>query len=338
MTTAGPTGATTRARAEVLLRAMQGRRVVVLGDIMLDRYIWGDVSRISPEAPVPVVEVQRESHRLGAAVNVAANLRALGAEVDLIAAVGDDLDGATLTRLVADAGIGTTGIVSCAGRSTTVKTRVIARNQQIVRVDAETTEEVSGALGATLADRLAAALEGCHGVVVSDYGKGVVTKELLDVLLRGDARARVPVAVDPKEDHFASYRGVDVITPNTKEAGDALARRLRTSEDVDRAGRELVERFGVAAVLITRGEHGMSLYGEGAPVHLPARAREVYDVTGAGDTVVSVFALARAAGATHVEAADLSNRAAGLVVREVGTAVASAAAVLDSFLADPGSR
>jgi D-beta-D-heptose 7-phosphate kinase/D-beta-D-heptose 1-phosphate adenosyltransferase len=287
---------------------------------------------------VPIVESRRQSHRLGAAVNVAANLRALSATVELIAVVGDDLDGRTLMALVSEAGIGRAGIVTCASRPTTVKTRVIARNQQVVRIDAETTAEVVGSDAERVRERLRQALEGSDGVVVSDYGKGVVTAALLEVLM---ARARaigLPVAVDPKEDHFGSYRGVDVITPNLKEAGDAVGRRLGSDADVDAAGMELVERLEATSVLITRGEQGMSLYGQGDPVHLPARAREVYDVTGAGDTVVSVFALARAAGATHAEAADLSNRAAGLVVREVGTAVASPEALLGTFSADGGER
>jgi D-beta-D-heptose 7-phosphate kinase/D-beta-D-heptose 1-phosphate adenosyltransferase len=328
----------TRERARELIEAMSERRLVVVGDIMLDRYIWGDVSRISPEAPVPIVESRRQSHRLGAAVNVAANLRALGANAELVAVVGDDVDGRTLMTLVEEAGIGTSGIVICPSRPTTVKTRVIARNQQIVRVDAETTSDVAGHEGERLAERLAEMLEHADGVVVSDYGKGVVTAALLGHLMGTVRASGTPVAVDPKEDHFASYRGVDVITPNLGEAGGAVGRRLRTDADVDAAGQELVERLSATSVLITRGEHGMSLYGRGEPVHLAARAREVYDVTGAGDTVVSVFALARTAGATHAEAADLSNRAAGLVVREVGTAVASPDVLLESVTADGEAR
>jgi len=318
----------TEPRAEALLAAAAGVPIAVLGDVMLDRYVWGDVSRISPEAPVPVVLAGRETTRLGGAANVAANLRSLGAEVRLVGAVGADDGGATLRGELEAAGVGVSGLLSLRGRSTTEKTRILARNQQVVRLDREDAAELSEADGAALVERLRGALEGARALLISDYGKGVIGSRVLAIALEEAGRRSIPVSVDPKETHFFQYKNVTTITPNVHEAGAALGRKLVTDEEVRSGGRELRERLDAESVLITRGERGMSLVERERFTHLPALAREVYDVTGAGDTVVATMCLAHAGGASLPEAAELSNIAASIVIREVGTASATPGAIL----------
>ncbi|TMQ73157.1 MAG: D-glycero-beta-D-manno-heptose-7-phosphate kinase [Candidatus Eisenbacteria bacterium] len=311
-----------------------GRRILVLGDLMLDRYLWGRVDRISPEAPVPVVEVERESLTLGGAGNVAANLRALGAEPALVAAVGDDDDGARLLETLDARGVATRGIVRDPARPTTVKTRVIAHAQQVVRADREIRSDLAGSALAAVLARLEEALAACEGVLISDYGKGVITGATLARAL-GGARARgIAVSVDPKESHIDAYHGVSILTPNQHEAGYIQGRRIVDDASLNEVGRGLQQRLDAEAVLVTRGPGGMSLFERGGrTTHLPTVAREVYDVTGAGDTVVSVVALALAAGADYPTASYLSNQAAGLVIREVGTASCTPAQLL-AALAD----
>lgn len=319
-------------RLRSLLAAFSGRRVLVLGDVMLDRYLWGNVSRISPEAPVPVVDVESESTRLGGAANVANNVLALGAEPILVGVVGRDAAAGQLAAVLASHGLASAGLVPDPTRPTSIKTRIVARNQQVVRADQESREEVDAGVTAALLDTCLSRLDALGACILSDYGKGVITDALLGVLLPRLREAGVPVCVDPKETHFFSYRGVSVITPNLLEAGTAYGRALRTEELLDAAGRDLRARLDADAVLITRGEKGMSLFRSGAPrVDLPTVAREVYDVTGAGDTVVSTYAVALAAGADHPEAALIANHAAGIVVREVGTAAATREQILASF-------
>lgn len=323
-------------RAQELLQNARGLPILVLGDLMVDRYLWGNVSRISPEAPVPVVDVDRETIRLGGAANVAHNIAALGAHPVLVGVVGVDAAADQLRRELDTRGISADALVSDPGRPTSIKTRIVARNQQVVRADQESREEIDASLESTILDlirRRGASLRGC---VISDYGKGVITRRLLETLLPGLKAAGIPVCVDPKETHFFSYRQVSVITPNLLEAGAAWGRALRTDDLLEQAGRELRDRLACDSVLITRGEKGMSLFESGRPrLDLPTVAREVYDVTGAGDTVVSVFCAALAAGASSPEAAALSNHAAGVVVREVGTATAAPGAILDSFRESP---
>jgi D-glycero-beta-D-manno-heptose-7-phosphate kinase len=316
---------------EVVAR-FPGRRILVLGDLMLDRYLWGRVDRISPEAPVPVVEIERETFSLGGAGNVAANLRALGAEPVLVSVVGEDEDGARLVETLTQRGVGTSGLVRDPSRPTTVKTRIIAHAQQVVRADRESRADVTGAAGVALAARIEAAIADCQAMIVSDYGKGVITRPLLEQAL-GRARARkIAVCVDPKESHIEAYRNVSILTPNQHEAGYMQGKRVVDEASLMEVGWGLQKRLDAEAVLVTRGPGGMSLFEKGGrATHLPTVAREVYDVTGAGDTVVSVVALALAAGADYPTASYLSNHAAGVVIREVGTATLDSGQLLASL-------
>jgi D-beta-D-heptose 7-phosphate kinase/D-beta-D-heptose 1-phosphate adenosyltransferase len=301
-----------------------GRRILVLGDLMLGRYLWGRVDRISPEAPVPVVEVERESLTLGGAGNVAANLQALGAQPLLVGVVGEDDDGARLMEALDARGVATAGIVRDRSRTTTVKTRIVAHAQQVVRADREVRTDLDGAALESLLELVATEAAGCEGMVVSDYGKGVITSRTLERGLEIARQHRLRVSVDPKESHIDAYRGVSILTPNQHEAGYVQGRRIVDEASLMEVGWGLLKRLDAEAVLVTRGPEGMSLFEQGGRyTHLPTVARDVYDVTGAGDTVVSVVALALAAGADFVSACALSNHAAGVVIREVGTATCS---------------
>jgi len=322
---AGPIApAATRETLAARVRAMAGKTVLVVGDVILDRYLWGRATRVSPEAPVLVVDVERDELRLGGAANVAHNVRALGASPLLCGLLGSDSAADDCARLLLDREVDPgSGIVRDERRRTTLKTRIIAHQQQVLRADEESREPVSGGARDALWQRIEAALSRADAVVVSDYGKGVVTPELVERLLPEVARRGTPTAVDPKEENFFRYRGVTVITPNVAEASQAWGRRLRDSDALLEAGFGLRERLQSRSVLITRGEEGMSLFTEDGHTHFATRAREVYDVTGAGDTVVAAMGAALAAGATLPEACVLANHAAGLVVAHVGTAVAT---------------
>lgn len=308
-------------RRRELLDGFEGTRVAIVGDLMLDRYVWGEVNRISPEAPVPVVEVSRNSVRFGAAANVAQNVASLGAAASLVGVVGDDEVGRELLSLLADSGVNVDGVVTVPGRPTTTKMRVIAHSQQVVRADSEVTDDIAGDVEAVVTDSLRKAVGEADVLIVSDYGKGVVTSSTLSAAIEAAGEAGKKVCVDPKESHFRSYVGVTAITPNQKEAGEAVGVKITDESSLLRVGWELRDTLDAECVVITRGEQGMSLFlSGGEAVHLPTVAREVFDVTGAGDTVVSALAVALAAGATMVEAAVIANHAAGLVIREVGTA------------------
>jgi D-glycero-beta-D-manno-heptose-7-phosphate kinase len=325
------------ARGRSLVAAMRGRRVLVVGDVMLDEFLWGRVSRISPEAPVPVVQVERESYHVGGAGNVAANVRGLGGAAVLVGVVGDDAAGARVREAVAASGA-RPRLVADAGRPTTVKTRIVAHHQQVVRADREDGRDVAGRARAALLAALREELPRCGALVVSDYQKGVVTAGLLREALPLARRRRVPVLVDPKLRHFALYRRVTLVTPNQLEAEQATGVKFADDRAVDRAGRSILRRLGCRAALVTRGEHGMSLYERGCdPLHVATAAREVFDVTGAGDTVIATMALAVAAGATLSEAAVLANAAAGVVVGKVGTAQASPAELLEALALRPSA-
>lgn len=312
------------ARAAGILAEFPTRRLIVLGDLMLDRFIWGTVRRISPEAPVPVVEVERESQHLGGAGNVVANIVALGAHATPVGVVGDDANADLLMAEFNRAGVDTGGIVRDASRPTTTKTRIVAHSQQVVRADRERRHPVDDATRRALLAAYASALETAHAVVVSDYDKGLLGRELLAPVL-AEARDRgVPVCLDPKVRRFGDYRPVTVITPNHFEAELAAGIPADTDAEIEECGRRLQEMLDGPAVLVTRGEAGMTLIDtDGSVVHVPTMAREVYDVTGAGDTVIATMALALAAGASMREAAVLSNVAAGVVVGKVGTATVS---------------
>lgn len=325
--------ALTRKRADEIVGQFRSHKIVVLGDVMLDEFIWGDVSRISPEAPVPVVEIRRESTHLGGAANVLANLLALGAQACVIGVVGDDAAAEKLrTSLRSEGGLQTDDLLIVdSTRPTTIKTRIIARNQMVVRADREQRSAVNGDTEARIISAVTEALGNAGALVISDYDKGVITPRILAEVLPL-AYGRIPVLVDPKIRNFDSYRPATLVTPNHHEA----LRLTNMEEDSDlsltESGRRLRERIGCDAVLITRGDRGMMLIeGECDPVFVETSAREVYDVTGAGDTVIAALAAALATGASVTEAAILANHAAGIVVGKLGTATATAREVLESL-------
>jgi D-glycero-beta-D-manno-heptose-7-phosphate kinase len=303
-------------------------RLLVVGDLMLDHYIWGKVSRISPEAPVPVVNVTSESLLLGGAANVANNVLSLGGQVDLCGVVGPDDAGRKFLQALDQAGLGEDGIVVEKGRQTTKKTRIIAHSQQVVRFDREQRDEISKESQQRLSDFIHDRIKSVDGIIVSDYAKGVVTPNLMQGLMSVMRRNGISVIVDPKVHHLDLYQGVTVVTPNHLEAAQATGIQSEGGDGLMTAGRMLLKRLNSEAVLITRGEHGMSLFERrGTVTHIPTTAKAVFDVTGAGDTVVSALGLALAAGASMQEAAILSNLAAGIVVGIVGTATANRAAL-----------
>ncbi len=302
---------------EDALSGLGSLRAAVIGDLMLDRFVHGEVERISPEAPVPVVRVGREEARLGGAANVAANLAALGVHVEIAGVIGPGEAGDALLESLRERGIGTRAVVRCPGRVTTVKTRILGGGQQIVRIDRES----AGALDEGTRQRLSARLEAIDaGVwVVSDYGKGVVDEVTMEVV-RARHREGRPVICDPKQGDFGLYRQTTCITPNAREAGGAQHDRVDDDLSAERVGSALRERLELDLLLLTRGEQGMTLVESGAVHHLPTVASQVFDVTGAGDTVLAVFSALLGTGAGAVHAARVANVAAGLVVREVGTA------------------
>ena len=297
--------------------------IAVAGDMILDRFIWGRVERISPEAPVPVIEITNETVHLGGAANVASNLVSLGARPVPVGVIGADEAGRALLDEFARLGIDAQGVVSEESRLTTVKTRIIAHHQQVCRADRETRTPVVGETLKKLLEIGAAIVPRCSAVVLSDYLKGLLVAPLVDCLVDSARRRNMFLAVDPKTDDFCIYRGASIITPNKREAERASGFLIVDDESLVKAGNRLLEKTGAAHILITRGEEGMTLIEKGQHFHLPTLAREVYDVTGAGDTVIATLTLAVAAGATVHEAADLANHAAGIVVGKVGTAAAT---------------
>ena len=299
-------------------------RVLVVGDVMVDEYVWGTVSRISPEAPVPVVAVNSESVRVGGAGNVAANIAALGGDVRIVAVVGNDAPAERLTHELELAGVKADGLIVDGSRPTTIKSRVVAGSQHIVRFDRESDVPLGHAIRARVLQQVRDALPQADALLISDYAKGVVSPALIRQILALAGRLKKVVAVDPKVQHLSLFRGVTVVAPNHHEAAAAVRILVRGDSDLLRVGRLLLRRLRSRAVLITRGERGMSLFESGKPVvHIPTFAREVYDVTGAGDTVMAALSLALAAGASMHEAAVLANYAAGVVVGKRGTATVS---------------
>ncbi|MBI4885552.1 MAG: bifunctional hydroxymethylpyrimidine kinase/phosphomethylpyrimidine kinase [Acidobacteria bacterium] len=324
-------------RARALAAGMGRTHVLVVGDAMLDKFIAGRVTRISPEAPVPVVMFDHESHRMGGAANVAHNVTALGGRATLVAVVGQDDTSATLAQTCRDAGI-SPAFVSDAGRPTTTKVRIVTeRNQQVARVDYESDAEIAG----DVEHRVVAALQqhaaDAAAIVVSDYLKGCVTARVRAAAVEAGRARTIPVLVDPKIPHIDYYAGAAVITPNHHEAEIAANLRVRTDDDARAAARVFRERAACGAVLMTRGDQGMWLLGSGVEDSLPASAREVADVTGAGDTVIATMALALAAGATLVEAARLANEAAGISVAKFGPAVVAPGELLRALEAAAGT-
>lgn len=310
--------------ASDLLSRFPGRTVIVIGDLMLDHFVIGSVDRISPEAPVPVVRFEQETWRLGGAANVAHNVAALGARVLVIGLTGTDDAAATLRSGLEGLGIESSGLVDDASRRTTRKLRVVTtRNQQVARIDYEDDREVHGEVEAALISRIEQLSSSADAVLVSDYLKGVVSPGVARAAIAAAKRRGIPLLIDPKVPHIDYYSGATVITPNHHEAEAVTHMRIRTAQDALVAAQRFRERANCDSVLITRGEHGMTLLGSTENAQLAAEAREVADVTGAGDTVIATMTVALAAGAPLTDAARLANRAAGIVVGKFGPATVS---------------
>jgi D-beta-D-heptose 7-phosphate kinase/D-beta-D-heptose 1-phosphate adenosyltransferase len=323
-----------RRRLSALVRRFTAVRLLVVGDLMLDEFIWGRVDRISPEAPVPVVHVTHESFHLGGAANVVHNIRALGGRAMACGVVGRDRAGRLVLAELKRMGAGTGGVAALRSVVTVRKTRIIAHNQQVVRFDREPADDGDRTTG-QLARFLQRHAWDYDAVVLSDYGKGVISESLLQTLYAVRARRPFRLIVDPKKPNFAHYRGMTLATPNLPEAADATGVTIRDDATLCLAGRRLLERWDAEAILVTRGEQGMTLIKrQGAVRHFPTAALQVFDVTGAGDTVVATCALALAAGAGFDDAAWLANHAAGVVVGKVGTATVSARELRKAVMSD----
>jgi rfaE bifunctional protein kinase chain/domain len=303
------------------VRRFSRKRILVIGDVMLDRFIWGAVSRISPEAPVPVVEIQSETTCLGGAANVSANVASLGAVPVPIGVIGGDLEGKRLQEEFRSLGAPLAGLVADVGRATSVKTRIIAHHQQICRTDREDRVPISAAIHEKVIQRFKAALQKADAIIVSDYAKGLISKPLLRKILPAARASGKIVCVDPKLRDLGAYQPATVITPNSLEAERASGITISNTRELMRAGKKIIKLTRVRHLLITRGEKGMALFqGDSSVTHIPTLAREVFDVTGAGDTVISLLALGLVSRLSILEAAVLSNIAAGIVVGKLGTA------------------
>ncbi|WP_029009130.1 D-glycero-beta-D-manno-heptose-7-phosphate kinase [Azospirillum halopraeferens] len=314
------------------IEALSTARVLCVGDVMLDRFIYGSVDRVSPEAPIPVLRIERETAMLGGAGNVAANVIALGALCRFVSVVGDDAAGSELRHLVAMEIGDNAGIIAEPGRQTTVKSRFIGGRQQLLRADAETVADVGPLWFDSLLGAAREGLAEVGAVILSDYGKGVLSDALITALIGAAQRAGLPVVVDPKGTDYTRYRGATVLTPNRKELMQATGLPADSDAEVAAACQRLIDTCGVGAVVATRSERGMSVVTrDGTAAHLPAEAREVFDVSGAGDTVVATLTAALAAGVPLEDAARLANLAAGIVVGKVGTAVVRAPELLGAL-------
>jgi D-glycero-beta-D-manno-heptose-7-phosphate kinase len=320
-----------------IIESFKDRNILVIGDIVLDHYIWGKVNRISPEAPVPVVDVTRESFMLGGAANVAHNIVSLGAKASVIGMSGRDVAGEVLVKMLGQKGVNCEGTL-ISDRPTTVKTRVIAHNQQVVRFDRENRQYIDNRMTEQIMKYLNSVISKHDAIIISDYQKGMITQGLIRGILNNSKVKKkvkggngVFVAVDPKIGHFDFYKRVSLITPNIMEASSGSKVEIKDEKTLLKAGKTLMTMLGCKAVLITRGEQGMSLFEKNRVTHIPTVARKVYDVTGAGDTVISAFTLVYASGETMENSAVIANHAAGIVVGEVGTAVATPDQLIESF-------
>ena len=295
-------------------------RVLVVGDVMLDRYWWGSVSRISPEAPVPVINLERTSSKPGGAANVALNAAALGADVTLLSAIGDDAEGEELAAALSSRGVSAESLIRVAGRRTSVKTRIIAHSQQVTRVDSEQSDQLSDDKAGLLLEFVEGALSTSDAVIISDYAKGTLTNDLLHTVIERANALGKHILADPKGKHYQKYSGVTILTPNRREAAEACKLDELDPEVVNKSGETLLRECSLKHVLITEGEHGMTLFGNGdEPYHLDASVHQVYDVTGAGDSVIACLGVAMAAGLSAREACKLANAAGGISVQHVGT-------------------
>jgi D-glycero-beta-D-manno-heptose-7-phosphate kinase len=326
-------------RLQEILSGFPKQRILVVGDVMLDQFLWGKVSRISPEAPVPVVEITRESSFPGGAANVARSLCALGASVSVLGVLGDDDSGEELCELLEQQGVDTDGLIVDPNRPTTRKTRIVAHSQQMVRFDREKCVPLSPQIERKILEHFESRLENVAAVIFEDYGKGLLSQRLLNIMQRLAHRARKITAADPNSRHLLHYSGLTAVTPNRSEA--FAAAKLPSAEPADdvlrdeallRVGKTLLRTWKPRNLLVTLGEHGMCLFRPGEkPHHIPTVAQEVFDVSGAGDTVIATLALALAAKAAPVEAAEISNHAAGVVVGKVGTATCTPDELKASF-------
>ncbi|HON12390.1 MAG TPA: PfkB family carbohydrate kinase [Chitinispirillaceae bacterium] len=314
-------------RLKKVIENFRNTSLIVVGDVMIDEYLWGDVKRISPEAPVPVVEVESVSRGLGGAANVVQNLSRLGIKPVLVSVCGNDENGMYLKGSLEKIGCGSEGIIFSSARPTTIKTRILARNQQVVRADRELVKDLSSDESGKLWESYQGLFDRCQGTIISDYGKGVISLPFLGQIIEKCSKSKHFVAIDPKERHFDLYKGVTVVTPNLREAHAMLGVPYRncSDEEIRDLGWKIVDNLSLPYLLITLSERGMALFESSGRVfrHLPTMARKVFDVTGAGDTVISVFSAAVTSGATPIEAAFLANHAAGLTVAELGTASVS---------------
>jgi rfaE bifunctional protein kinase chain/domain len=320
-----------------LIEKFSSVKVLIVGDVMLDRYWWGSVSRISPEAPVPVVRLERTSTAAGGAANVAANVVGLGAEAFMVGLIGEDVEGKILADKLESSNISPDYLISLKNRRTSVKTRIIAHSQQVVRVDNEHLAPISTAEAEKVFRDIENIFDESDIVIISDYAKGLLVETLLSRLITKCGTEQKKILVDPKGKDYAKYKGATVLTPNQKEATEACGFEDFEENSVEKAGQTLLEKLSTDSILITQGEKGMTLFQNNGEVHrFDALARNVYDVTGAGDTVIATLAVAIGAGLNFVEAAGIANIAAGLVVEQIGT-TAVTSEMLESALAEKTS-
>lgn len=312
----------TKKRAQQIINSFKNRKILVIGDLILDRYLWGEVERISPEAPVPVVDVKKETVNPGGASNVAWNISSLGGKVFMAGVIGDDENGKILENLLLEKNIKPLCVVD-KKRPTTEKTRIIAVSQQLLRIDRESKDKVPEEITEKLKKEIAQIISDIEGIIISDYGKGVITPELMEEI----KKTGKPVFVDPKPSNFNLYKNITTMTPNRKEAYQLV--KAEKDRSVESVGREIMDKLEIDNLLITLGSEGMALFSQKDITKIPAKAKKVFDVTGAGDTVISVLTLAKLSGASWEEAALLANYAAGYVVGEIGTATVSQSTLIN---------
>ena len=324
-------------RIQRIISSFERAKVLVVGDLILDEFIWGNVSRISPEAPVPVVWVESENFMPGGASNVANNIRALGGEVYLAGVVGDDARGEVLQGLLRKKGVNCEGIFADKDRPTTQKTRVIAHHQQVVRFDREVVKHVGEQTLKNIVKFIQERIGDIDALIIEDYGKGVIVPSLVREIVKIARKHKKIITVDPKETHFSYYRGVTTLTPNHHEAAAMAGFKIKDDASLEKAGRKMLQKLKCESALITLGENGMAIFQEGKKmIKIPTVAQEVFDVSGAGDTVISTYTMARAAGANALEAAHIANCAAGIVVGKIGVAVTSREELLSRIKKEMG--
>lgn len=319
-------------RLKKIIKKFDELSLLVVGDLMLDEFIWGTVSRISPEAPVPVVWANSESFMPGGASNVANNVRALGAEVYLLGVVGDDAPGHILLDELKKRNINIRGVIHDSKRPTTLKTRVIAHHQQVVRIDKEMCDDIDNDIVERILTSAKEVIKKIDAIIIEDYGKGMIAPRLIKELIQLARRRKKIITIDPKENHFPFYKNATAITPNHYEAAKAIGMQASDKTPVEEIGRKLLSKLNSEAVIITLGEDGMCVFEKsGRMARIPTVAQDVYDVSGAGDTVISAYTLAMASGARNIEAAHIANCAAGIVVGKIGIAVATREELIDKI-------